>query len=145
MRNTFPIHTSIHSDSLIIVPTSFLLYLCQHDIVVTGSSEGHTAYLYKCTHKVKAQPPIKGRGSAASSFSSSTSCSSTSSTSSSSDDIVQISDPVFREAFQVLSANRGAGLSKWVDAKMMSDPRMSGKSASPYTRGQATEDEENKC
>jgi hypothetical protein len=58
------------------------------------------------------------------------------------DGIVQVSDPAFKEAFQVLSTNNGAGLSSWVEAKLNSDPRMSGKSARPRTRGQAKEEEE---
>mmetsp|Transcript_58766 Transcript_58766/g.133037 ORF Transcript_58766/g.133037 Transcript_58766/m.133037 type:complete len:102 (+) Transcript_58766:725-1030(+) len=74
-----------------------------------GSSEGHTAYLYRCTHAKKAPlskaqkaPPV---------------------------------DPLFRECFEVLEAGPSKVL-EWVDAKHQEDERMSGRTARPLTRSQ---------
>jgi len=76
--------------------------------VLSGSSEGHTAYLYKCTHNVeKANSKMKG-GSVATA--STVPC-----------DIVAKSDPLFKEAFEVLNKSRGEGLSAWVSKNIRSE------------------------
>lgn len=62
----------------------------------TGSHEGHTAYLYKCTH-------AKAKKAAAKSEESSVTM----------NDLVQMSDPLFREGFEVLAGGR-AGLVDWI-------------------------------
>ena len=81
-----------------------------------GSSEGHTAYLYRCTHKVKKG----GKKNAAAPQS-----------------IAKVSDALFAEGFEVLSEKEGSGVSAWVSAKLSEDERMSGKSLRPRTRAQA--------
>ena len=80
----------------------------------TGSSEGHTAYLYRCTHgKAKKQSRASVPG-----------------------DIVAKSDPLFKEVFRVLGTDEGAGLTDWIASKQSEDPRMNGTSARPRTRSQ---------
>jgi hypothetical protein len=79
------------------------------------SSEGHTAYLYKCTH-AKALKPAKQPL-----------------------DVVAASDPLWRETFQVLTGGESA-VADWVAAKQAEDPRMNGTSARPRTRAQSKAD-----
>jgi len=107
-------------------------------IHLLGSSEGHTAYLYKCTHKLKkakaagkpkAAAANKGKGGAAAKGDEA--------------DIVKVSDPLFKEAFQVMSANGGAGVAAWVTSKMEEDERFSGNR--PRTRAQAKDQDEAKA
>jgi hypothetical protein len=76
-----------------------------------GSSEGHTAYLYRCTHgKPKKQSRAASDG-----------------------DIVTKSDPLFKDVFSILSTDGGAGLSDWVALKQSENMNTS---LRPRTRSQ---------
>jgi len=81
-----------------------------------GSSEGHTAYLYKCTH-AKALKPVKKQVKS----------------------IVADSDPLFRETFEVLSQDDQT-VTDWLASKQAEDPRMNGTSSRPRTRTQSKAD-----
>ncbi len=85
-------------------------------MLFAGSKEGHTAYLYRCTHggaKKAAAAPI---------------------------DAVKLSDPLFSEGFKILATDAGVGVAAWVDEQKEADDRMSGRSQKPRTRQQAKSD-----
>lgn len=105
----------MHGSLIVALPYPFVYHVeqaCPFIVVSNeGSKEGHTAYLYRCTHQVKA--PSKSKG------------------------IVETSDELFKEAFRVLSENQGSELGEWVKQKQQEDDRTSGRSPRPRTRTQA--------